>query len=133
VLADHHRSRGDTVSTVIAQTVIDCQDAEKLAGFWSAALERPVDPGANPFFATIGRGSPGALMFLRVPEPKAGKNRVHLDLAPAPGTDWQAELDRLATLGAVRVGEFREYGVHWVTLQDPEGNEFDLGAGPDGG
>jgi Glyoxalase-like domain len=121
------------MSVTLAQIVIDCANAEKLAGFWAAALGRPVDDGANPFFATVGRGTPGALMFLQVPEPKQGKNRVHLDLMPTgPGADRQAEVDRLTALGAARIAEHREYGTHWVTLTDPEGNEFDVGAGLDG-
>ena len=62
-------------------------------------------------------------MFIQVPEERAAKNRLHLDLASA---DWSAEVDRVVGLGAKRVGEFDEYGAHWVTLADPEGNVFDL-------
>ena len=113
----------------IEQIVIDCANAAELAGFWSRALSRPVDEGANPFFATIGKatrdGRP-ALMFLQVPEGKAGKNRLHLDLG---GPDWRAEADRLVGLGAVKQSEHAEYGTEWITFTDPEGNEFDLGAG----
>lgn len=113
----------------IEQIVIDCENAERLAGFWSQVLDRPVDDGANAFFATIGKSSGDAepaLMFLKVGEPKQVKNRVHLDLS---GPGWQAEVDRIVGLGAARVAEHREYGTHWVTLRDPEGNEFDIGAG----
>ena len=114
----------------VVHIVFDCADAEKLASFWAAALRRDVDPEANAFFATVGRPDPGqvTLMFLQVPEGKQGKNRMHLDLA---GDDWETELVRLTELGAVRVGEFHEYGMRWFTLRDPEGNEFDLGAGTD--
>ena len=109
----------------IAQLVLDCADAEKLAAFWSAALNRPVAPGAGPYFAQI----PGefALMFLAVPEAKQGKNRLHLDLSPRDGSDARAELERLLALGATQVSEHDEHGVRWVGLQDSEGNEFDLG------
>jgi len=113
----------------IAQIVIDCDDAVRLAGFWSQVLDRPVDEGAAPYFATIGLRAPDggpALMFLKVDEPKTVKNRVHLDLT---GPDWKDEVDRIAELGATRVAEYQEYGTHWVTLRDPEGNEFDVGAG----
>jgi catechol 2,3-dioxygenase-like lactoylglutathione lyase family enzyme len=113
----------------ISQIVIDCADAAKLAGFWSQVLSRPVDEGANGFFATIGLkrkdGGP-ALMFLRVPEEKQAKNRLHLDLS---GPDWRAEADRLTALGAIKLSEHAEYGKEWITFADPEGNEFDLGAG----
>jgi hypothetical protein len=111
----------------LAHVVVDCQDAGKLAAFWSAVLERPVDPGGSAFFATIGRGGPQvpgpALMFLAVEEPKTVKNRLHLDLVAA---DWAGDLARLEQLGAERGAEFREYGTHWVTFRDPEGNEFDV-------
>jgi len=112
-----------------AQIVIDCQDPAALAGFWSGVLGVPVDPGANPYFATVGRSGDEPLrpawMFIKVPESRVGKNRVHPDLVAA---DFVAELDRVIGLGATRVAEFDEYGTRWVTLTDPEGNVFDIGA-----
>jgi predicted enzyme related to lactoylglutathione lyase len=114
----------------ISQVTFDCQDAQKLAQFWSQAFGRDVDPGANAYFASIGRASRAAdgpaLMFIQVPEAKQVKNRVHLDLT---ASDWHGEAERLEQLGAVRVAEFEEFGTQWVTMLDPEGNEFDLGAG----
>ncbi|MEU8240147.1 VOC family protein [Actinoplanes missouriensis] len=120
------------MSLKIAQIVIDCADAQKLAAFWSQALDRPVDPGATADFATIGHGaatsgSAPALMFIKVPEPKNTKNRLHFDLAARPAPNWQSEVDRLLTLGATRVDEHQAFGWHWITMRDPEGNEFDLG------
>ncbi|HST82848.1 MAG TPA: VOC family protein [Kineosporiaceae bacterium] len=113
----------------IVQIVIDCDDAEKLSAFWSQVLNRPVDEGAASYFATIGlraADSGPALMFIKVPETKQHKNRVHLDLT---GAGWADEVERVIGLGAVRVSEHQEFGTHWVTLRDPEGNEFDIGAG----
>jgi hypothetical protein len=112
----------------VAHVVIDCTNAAELAGFWSAALSHPVDEGAGEYFATVGRAGKASpvLMFLKVPEPKAGKNRLHIDLH---GPDWAAEVDRLVSLGATKQSSHREYGTEWVTLTDPEGNEFDLGGG----
>jgi len=66
------------------------------------------------------------MMFLAVPEPRQGKNRLHLDLV---ATDLSAEVDRAVGLGATKVAEFDEYGTRWVTLTDPEGNVFDIGVG----
>ena len=118
------------MSIAFAQFVIDCQDPAALAGFWSGVLGAPVDPGGNPYFATVGRSGDKPLrpawMFIKVPEPRVGKNRVHADLV---ATDWAAEVDRVVGLGATRVAEFDEYGTRWVTLTDPEGNVFDIGAG----
>lgn len=118
------------MSLTVAHIVVDCANAETLAAFWSTLLERPVDPGGNAFFSTVGLGAPGALMFLQVPEPKQGKNRLHLDLT---GPDWQAHVERAVGLGATTLSEHKEYGTQWVTLADPEGNEFDIGAGVEAG
>jgi hypothetical protein len=57
-------------------------------------------------------------------EPKAVKNRMHLDVIAA---DLEAEIARLVELGATRVADRDEYGYTWTLMTDPEGNEFDLG------
>lgn len=90
--------------------VVDCRDPEALAEFWCEALgyrvvyrnEREVDiaPDDTTF--------PG-LAFLRVPDGKAGKNRLHIDLNPS---DQQAEVQRLFALGATRHRQ-REEHVPW--------------------
>ena len=104
--------------------VFDCADANTLATFWAGVLSTEVDADGNQFFATVNRSADGpTLMFLQVPEPRNGKNRLHVDLATA---DWSAEVDRLVGLGAKRLDEHDEYGTHWITLADPEGNVFDL-------
>jgi predicted enzyme related to lactoylglutathione lyase len=112
------------VSITLENIAVDCTDAKTLATFWAAVLSSEVDAEANEFFATVNRAASGpTLMFLQVPEPRNGKNRLHLDLATS---DWSAELDRLVDLGAKRLDEHTEYGAHWITLADPEGNVFDL-------
>jgi predicted enzyme related to lactoylglutathione lyase len=97
----------------------DCRDASALAGFWSAVLDLPVGEGGDANYASI----PGTPMwsFFAVPEDKAVKNRVHVDLA---AEDLAAEVDRVIGLGAKRLGDFDESGERWTTLADPEGNEF---------
>ncbi|MPY92924.1 MAG: hypothetical protein GEV08_07610 [Acidimicrobiia bacterium] len=110
--------------------VFDCGDAAKLAQFWSATLNKPLDGDASADFASIGLNDtaskgPG-LMFNKVPEGKSGKNRVHLDLTSA---DLDATVQRLMELGANKGDEYSEGGSRWVTLADPEGNEFDVVAG----
>ena len=112
----------------IAAVTFDCENAAALAEFWSGVLERPTDevqPEASDFFASIGRSGDGAdgpvLMFIKVPEGKTTKNRVHLDLA---ADDRAAEVERLIALGATRLYDKDEWGVNWTTLTDPEGNEF---------
>lgn len=108
----------------LAHVTFDCADAATLAAFWSAVLERPVDEGANAYFATIGYGGSGpgpAFMFLKVGEPKTAKNRCHVDLT---ADDRAAECRRLLDLGAVHVSEHDEHGHRWTVLRDPSGNEF---------
>jgi hypothetical protein len=112
------------MSITLENVVFDCTDAAALATFWAEVLSSEVDADGNQFFATVNRSADGpTLMFVQVPEPRSGKNRLHVDLATA---DWPAELDRLVGLGAKRLDEHDEYGTHWITLADPEGNVFDL-------
>jgi hypothetical protein len=109
------------------QIVVDCSIADQLAQFWSALVERPVLAGANEFFAVIPASEDGhfpSLMFLAVPEPRQGKNRLHLDLT---STDLDGAVERAVSLGATKVGVYDEYGAIWTTLADPEGNLFDIG------
>jgi hypothetical protein len=103
------------------QLVIDAHDPVALGRWWATALGWLVvndDPDEFEIRPAPDR-LPGVL-FARVPERKAGKNRLHLDLRPA---DQQAEVTRLLDLGAAPadVGQGDET---WVVLQDPEGNEF---------
>jgi hypothetical protein len=121
----------------IACVSFDCVDALVVGRFWSAAIGRPLDPGAVSEFASIGfhgrrdrkgwgpveRDADPTWLFAQVPEPKAVKNRLHLDVAAA---DPEAEIARLVELGATRVADREEYGYTWTLMADPEGNEFDV-------
>ncbi|MGC4939481.1 VOC family protein [Kribbella sp. DT2] len=114
------------MSISLAQIAVDSADVRALATFWAQVFQTDVDAGGNEFMSTVNRagGSGPAMMFLQVPEKPAGaKNRLHLDLS---SSDWAADVDRIISLGAKREAEFNEYGTHWITLTDPEGNVFDL-------
>ncbi|HEY1135277.1 MAG TPA: VOC family protein, partial [Nocardioides sp.] len=76
------------MSVVIENICIDCADPYALATFWSAALEIPIDGEDAPGDDEVGFDLPSgqALLFLRVPEDKVVKNRLHLCLAP-PAAD----------------------------------------------
>jgi predicted enzyme related to lactoylglutathione lyase len=104
----------------------DANDAMTVATFWAAVLGRTLAEGANHDNAVVNAAdvvkSGHRLAFHRVPEGKTVKNRLHFDLIT---TDFPAELARLEQLGARQLNEIRA-GAHWVTLADPEGNEFDL-------
>lgn len=110
----------------IVNVVIDCADPHRLAPFWQAATGyQPV--WSNETFIVLAPSEPGRpnLLLQRVPEPKPGKNRVHVDLGAA---DMEAEVARLIALGASR-GEAYDMGaVRWNVMADPDGNEFCISA-----
>ena len=114
------------MAPAIGMVTTDCADPKALAAFWAAALETTVsgDYGEFVMLAAPPAGGP-VLGFQRVPEERAGKNRLHLDLV-APATGRQAEVARLVELGATVLGERGgdAEGFVWTTLTDPEGNEF---------
>ncbi len=110
----------------LGNVTLDCADTKAVASFWSAALDRPIDEEASEWFTTIGYGdeSQPAWFFIKVPEGKAAKNRMHVDLR---ADDREVEVARLVALGAQRHGDYDEYGHRWTTLLDVEGNEFCVG------
>jgi hypothetical protein len=101
---------------------VDCADPAALAKFWASALDYKIKPGEDPDEAALvpKEGHGMHLLFLRVPEGKSVKNRLHLDLRPE---NQGAEVDRLLRLGARRV-DIGQGSPSWVVLADPEGNEF---------
>lgn len=105
---------------------IDCADPGRLAEFWSAAASMTmVEGGGDDFVMLKGAGSGILLALQRVPEPKVGKNRVHVDFAT---TDRLADVARLVGLGASVVEEHRMGSFAWTVLADPEDNLFCVGA-----
>jgi hypothetical protein len=137
------------------QVAIDCADPAGLSRFWAEALGYVLQPPPEghdsweSWLAAMGvpesewnsasavvdpDGNGPRLYFQRVPEAKAGKNRLHLDLRVS---DWtgpveerrraiEPEADRLVALGATVVGPVAERGEWWLVMRDPEGNEFCL-------
>ena len=136
------------------QITIDCADPAALGAFWAAALGYVVQPPPDGFAswpeALTAWGVPEEdfnsanaivdpdgvaprLFFQRVPEAKAGKNRLHLDIPASDGVgtpverklaQCQVKADELVAAGARVVGVVEEMGSGWIVLQDPEGNEF---------
>ncbi|GGM73358.1 WYL domain-containing protein [Dactylosporangium sucinum] len=108
------------VPTYVKSVTFDCADALRVARFWAAALGTDVDDDATEeraYVEAAGWGGPN-MWFVRVPEPKTAKNRMHFDLrAPGPVAD---EVARLEALGA-RVQQVRD---DLTVMLDPEGNEF---------
>ncbi|GAA1707404.1 VOC family protein [Fodinicola feengrottensis] len=103
---------------------IDCEDPQRLAGFWAPALDLQV-LGDYGEFVLLGReGAAVNLGLQKVPEPRTGKNRVHVDLGGEPRAE---ATERLVALGATYKTEYRQPGLRWSVLVDPEGNEFCIG------
>jgi hypothetical protein len=111
----------------IGNVTFDCENPGRLAEFWGAALGYNVE-SFNEFFAqaTHPEGTRPNLLFIKVPEPRTVKNRMHMDVA---ADDREAEIERLVGLGATRgdTHKMPEYGITWTVMQDPEGNELCVG------
>jgi len=108
------------------ELVVDANDVEALASFWSAVLgweQRPPDDEGD-IELVAPDGSLPTILFARVPEPKTVKDRLHIDVSPT-GSDQATELRRLLDLGARQV-DIGQGDVSWIVLADPEGNEFCL-------
>jgi catechol 2,3-dioxygenase-like lactoylglutathione lyase family enzyme len=121
------------MSLAIANICIDCADPYALGSFWSDVLGIPLADDDAPGDDEAGLELPSgqALLFLRVPEGKVVKNRLHLCLAPPEvdptrvGASRDAEVERVLALGATVVDDLRTPdGKGWVVLADPAGNEF---------
>lgn len=108
----------------VAAVVVDCADPDGLAGFWAEAAGWK-RCAAQENFASLRspEGTGPYLEFLRTPDAKAGKNRIHLDVAPYADGGHAAEVSRLLDLGA-SPADVGQGTVTWEVLADPEGNEF---------
>ena len=132
------------------QLVIDCHDPHGLADWWADTLDWTVEPQDEAFIhsmieqghasldettrhegrlvwrtgAAITSSESGAprILFQLVPESKAGKNRLHIDVRA--GADPQPLREQIVQRGAPVIGSGRQGPHEWVTLTDPEGNEF---------
>ena len=109
---------------------VDAHNPQAQAEFWAEALTWSVGVGGDEIGVWIERelddpqktGFPD-ILFLKVPDKKVIKNRLHLDLRP---DNQEVEIARLEKLGAKRVeiGQSEEPECTWVVMADPEGNEF---------
>ena len=120
----------------LSECVVDCADPSTLSRFWAAALDYQVldetadlveiGPGGRTDAELVAdfRSGPTvpSLVFIRVPEPKTVKNRLHLDISPID-SDRDSEASRLVHLGA-KLTDLAPAGSSWVVMTDPEGNEF---------
>jgi hypothetical protein len=108
--------------------VVDCGDPAALARFWATALSREVaERNTDEFLVRDLSGVNTPLYFMKVPEPKVTKNRLHIDvLTDGPMED---EVQRLVDAGATSVEVRQDPDTlnnpdTWTVMTDPEGNEF---------
>lgn len=113
----------------ISHTSFDARDSYAQSLFWTQVLgfiEDPDDPNLpeHEECLIMAPDRSQMLLFIRVPDDKVLKNRVHLDLRPVELTR-EEEVERLVAIGATWYEDHRRAdGSGWVTLRDPEGNEF---------
>ncbi len=135
--ADPH-AQADFWSAALGYTAEDNSALiEQLLGLGALPAEATVDFHGRPAFRDLiavrhpddpydterGTGLGRRILFQRVPEPKTGKNRLHLDLHPGEGRR-DDEVERLRALGAAVLRDVKEPSGAWVVMADPEGNEF---------
>jgi predicted enzyme related to lactoylglutathione lyase len=116
---------GKGIAREFAGAVIDVNDLELEAAFWGAMLgEEPGPIRSDGSWVTIGTlGGPAKLVLQKVPELKTIKDRIHIDFHV---DDVDVAIARIVELGGSQLGDAKISG--GVTMADPEGNEFCIGA-----
>jgi hypothetical protein len=111
----------------IVTVVVDSSDPVPLARWWADQLEGQVKDPFDGFFLIVS-GGPIQMAFQKVADPTPGKNRLHVDLM---ADNLDAEVERLLSAGAGLVERRGDESFRWVTLTDPDGNEFCVAEHPE--
>jgi predicted enzyme related to lactoylglutathione lyase len=112
----------------VGYIVIDAADPDRLAPFWCSLLAVNVDTaiGDGEFLVLSPTDDGLTIGFQRVPDVKAGKNRLHFDLVVDDLDEATADVEKLGGRW-LEPGKTRELeGFQWRCMADPEGNEFDI-------
>lgn len=114
-----------TVSSRLVALCFDANDPLRLARFWAAALHWEISDETHDAIGLVPTDDTRfRIRFLPVPEKKAGKNRIHLDLTTTSIDDQTDTVGRLVELGARHIDIGQGPDEPHVVLADPEGNEF---------
>jgi hypothetical protein len=106
------------------ELIVDSRDPRALAAWWARVLDYRVAESEEDQAELVGpQGSGPTIVFVRVPEEKSVKNRLHIDVSPTD-REQPEEVERILSLGATRADVGQGGDVSWVVLADPEGNEF---------
>jgi hypothetical protein len=112
----------------IASITFDTLDPEPLAQWWAERFGAEIIANMDGYFVLVAGGSlPAQLAFQKVGDPTPGKNKVHLDLAT--DDDLDAEAARWVEAGATDLGKRNAGDFQWITLADPDGNQFCIATG----
>ena len=103
--------------------VLDVNDLESCAGFWSAILGKEISFKTDNYCRIGGDNATLSLLLQKVPEQHELKNRAHIDLDVK---DLEVAVQRAVGLGGTKLDEISEYGITWAVMADPDGNEFCL-------
>lgn len=101
--------------------VLDCLDPDALSVFWCEALGYDLVKRVEQYVVLRGDRDDAILLLQKVPESKTVKNRMHIDVH-VPDIDAKAK--ELEAAGATRLYEKTIEEIRWITMADPEGNEF---------
>ncbi len=114
------------MTSALVELCFDANDPNRLAQFWAAALGWDVDMIDGDVALVPTDGTRFRVLFLPVPEPKVGKNRIHLDLTTSSLDDQRDSVERLLALGGRHIDVGQGPDDEHVVLADPEGNELCL-------
>lgn len=115
------------MTTTIAMVTVDAADALFLSDWWATQLDGTIVAENDGWFVIVALPSGQRLGFQKVDDPTPGKNRIHLDLTT--DGDLDERVQALMDAGARNLGRREVPGFGWVTLADPDGNEFCVSAG----
>lgn len=116
------------MASSLLAVVVDCDNPRAQANFWSKVLSHDVaERNRDEYLVSDPAGTACPLYFMKVPEPKSGKNRLHVDLVTEGSLD--DEITRLKELGARLVEVRRDPDTlqnpdTWAVMEDPESHVF---------
>ena len=116
------------MTATIVSITFDSTEPEPLARWWAERFGAEITANMDGFFLLVAGGTlPTQLAFQKVGDPTPGKNKVHVDIHT--DGDLDAEVARWVEAGATSLGKRSAGDFHWVTLTDPDGNQFCIAGG----
>ncbi len=110
------------MSSRFTELCVDCSDPKTVAEFWRDVLDWELKEEEYGYYIESADNGTPIIVFVKVPESKTVKNRLHIDVSPRD-REQDEEVERLLALGAQKV-DIGQGNPSWVVMADPEGNEF---------